>query len=306
MPLLSNGGMPEAKFVGGSSHGNAAIAALYAAAHKIDPANMVGDTPSGILGAIKALYNISVPTFNPSGNLIDFFKANAGKSFWIAVDAYYLTGAVRDINHFAAAHQHPGAGHALLADCRSDGFFFVDALDSEGTPAPYVLYTSADAQSVHTAWSNWGKYMLLGLVNGSLAPKPPVTLPDGTILMYGGTEAIANYSVIVAGAHIRTAPNTAATLLNTQAGSPVGTIFSAFQVTDSGEYTQGSSRWYGDKTGQKWIHSSLVKLVATPAPTPPVVVPTPPVVVPTPPVVVPTPPVVVPTPPVVTPRLHQL
>ena len=35
-----------------------------------------------------------------------------------------------------------------------------------------------------------------------------------------------------------------------------GELFTAFQVTDAGAQYHGSRRWYGDHTGQRWVHSS--------------------------------------------------
>jgi len=54
-------------------------------------------------------------------------------------------------------------------------------------------------------------------------------------------------------ANVRTAPTTAAAIASHLRR---GSTFSAYQVTDAGERLAGSSRWYGDRSGTRWVHGS--------------------------------------------------
>jgi len=83
--------------------------------------------------------------------------------------------------------------------------------------------------------------------------------PDPVVYKYGGGPYYrGTWRVIANGSRIRKAPYLNGQILQTV---PAGTIFTNAQTTDKGSYVNGSRRWLGDKTGDRWIHVSLVRLV---------------------------------------------
>lgn len=99
-------------------------------------------------------------------------------------------------------------------------------------------------------------------------PQPqPQPTPVGVTKKYGGYEGYrGTWEVKESGSRFRTKPDH-----NGTSGFGIGSIietvgagyrFSNKQTTDKGSYTNGSKRWLGDATGDRWIHVSLVKLVS--------------------------------------------
>ncbi len=86
-------------------------------------------------------------------------------------------------------------------------------------------------------------------------PTPP---PPGPTLRYGG-KALPKPTVKVFdvdNANVRARPTTAAKVLNVRHR---GGKWTAWQVTTTGEHVAGSSKWFGNKTGLRWIHESVVR-----------------------------------------------
>jgi len=82
-------------------------------------------------------------------------------------------------------------------------------------------------------------------------PKPPaVTFKYG-----GGPYYRGLWETRLAGCRFRATPFLNGKILATV---PKGTEFRNAQTTDKGALVNGSRRWLGDATGNKWIHSSLV------------------------------------------------
>lgn len=79
-------------------------------------------------------------------------------------------------------------------------------------------------------------------------------------LKYGGYEGYrGTWKVNSDGSRFRSSPYL-------RSDNIIGTVnagytFSNAQTTDTGDYVNGSRRWLGDETGNKWMHSSLVTLV---------------------------------------------
>ena len=87
------------------------------------------------------------------------------------------------------------------------------------------------------------------------APLPPA---QPVVVRFGGrplARPVAKPIRVAAGrkANVRTAPRTSAVIAAHRAN---GETFTASQVTDHGQLLAGSSRWYGDRTGTRWVHSS--------------------------------------------------
>ena len=87
------------------------------------------------------------------------------------------------------------------------------------------------------------------------APKPPA--PPVTLRFQGRKLAkpVAKRIRVARGrlANVRTAPRTTGTIAQRLAA---GKSFTAYQVTDRGQLLAGSARWWGDRTGTRWVHSS--------------------------------------------------
>ena len=108
----------------------------------------------------------------------------------------------------------------------------------------------------------WGQSRACVVAKGEFAPVVPAATPPAApavTLAYGGRADVrGTWRVKVSAANVRTKPflsGTVAQVLNS------GATFTNAQTTDSGELVAGSRRWYGDRTGKRWIHSSLVTLV---------------------------------------------
>jgi len=89
---------------------------------------------------------------------------------------------------------------------------------------------------------------------------PPVVRPV-TFRHGGGPHNRGDYRSIVNTANIRSDPHV------TAGGSPArnivghlrrGQTFHCSQTTDVGQRVAGSRRWFGDRTGGRWLHSSVV------------------------------------------------
>lgn len=94
------------------------------------------------------------------------------------------------------------------------------------------------------------------LVPAVAAPKPPA---KPVVLRHGArklAKPVAKRIHVARGrkANVRTAPRTTARVVAHRAR---GEKFTAWQVTtDKGQRLAGSARWYGNRTGTRWIHSS--------------------------------------------------
>lgn len=85
------------------------------------------------------------------------------------------------------------------------------------------------------------------------APKPPApALRHGARAL---AHPIAKKIRVRRGrrANVRGAPARSARILNRK---PRGTTFGAWQVTDHGAEIAGSRRWFGNRLGTRWVHSS--------------------------------------------------
>lgn len=92
---------------------------------------------------------------------------------------------------------------------------------------------------------------------GAPAPVPPPAPPSVT-LRYGGTLLTPRQVkriAVPAGrkARVRTRPSTAAPIVAQLAN---GTAWTAYQMTRTGTLLAGSAKWYGDRSGTRWLHSS--------------------------------------------------
>lgn len=76
-------------------------------------------------------------------------------------------------------------------------------------------------------------------------------------LKYGGVAYAKIMYSKVNGANIRQKPNRTATVVRKLA---LNAKFSVAQRTTTGELVAGSKVWYGDATGNQWMHSSVLKL----------------------------------------------
>lgn len=87
-------------------------------------------------------------------------------------------------------------------------------------------------------------------------PTPPVVVT----LKYGGTKlspAQVKRIAVPAGqkANVRQRPTTAAALATAAPKTLAnGSTFTAYQVTKTGQLLAGSRTWYGDKSGNRWLH----------------------------------------------------
>lgn len=94
-----------------------------------------------------------------------------------------------------------------------------------------------------------------GKVPETVSPPPP---PPPVHLHYGARKlpkATPKRIRVPAGhkARVRRAPRTTARVLTNKAN---GTHFVAYQVTAKGQQLAGSSTWYGNRLGNRWVHSS--------------------------------------------------
>lgn len=101
----------------------------------------------------------------------------------------------------------------------------------------------------------WGVTRVVSPPQSAPTPSPSTTLKYGGRADYRGT-----WEVKENGSRFRKSPYI-------QSGNIIETVsagyrFSNKQTTDSGTFVNGSKRWLGDATGDRWIHVSLVKLVS--------------------------------------------
>ena len=83
----------------------------------------------------------------------------------------------------------------------------------------------------------------------------PAQIP--TTLRYGGVAyGPRKLYARVSGARVRERPTTKAPILRSL---PINAEFAAYQRTH-GEWTNGSSLWYGSRAGGEWVHTSALKL----------------------------------------------
>ena len=104
-------------------------------------------------------------------------------------------------------------------------------------------------------WSSIRFAAFTGVVPAVPAPKPP---PPPVTLRFGARKlakpAVRTVRVAVGRkANVRTAPRTSAPVAQLLRR---GAKFTAWQVTDRGQLLAGSSRWWGNRTGTRWVHSS--------------------------------------------------
>lgn len=91
-----------------------------------------------------------------------------------------------------------------------------------------------------------------------IVPKPKPPEPTVTY-KYGGRPVLrGEWVTVVDHARFRSKPYLSAKILATV---PKGTRFHNAQTTDKGSLVNGSRRWLGDATGNKWMHVSLVRVV---------------------------------------------
>lgn len=106
----------------------------------------------------------------------------------------------------------------------------------------------------------WGIWKAVDVIE----PKPAPTV----VLKYGGYAGFRGTWKIITAARFRSRPSTSAPVLGIFGPTSSGLggyltygSFSNAQTTDMGTLVNGSRRWLGDATGNKWVHVSLVKLV---------------------------------------------
>jgi hypothetical protein len=87
----------------------------------------------------------------------------------------------------------------------------------------------------------------------------PDTSTSGVTLKYGGREDYrGTWATKESGSRFRTKPYLDAPIIETVAA---GYRWNNKQTTDQGAYVNGSRRWLGDASGDRWMHVSLLKLV---------------------------------------------
>jgi hypothetical protein len=128
---------------------------------------------------------------------------------------------------------------------------------------PAVLKAYAADFAARVGGWRWGQFDHVVPQSGAPAPKPPAVT-----LKYGGKASHGTKRIKVpAGrsANVRTRPTTSAPLAAGRSGSPLtggprtlpnGRAVEYFQVTNSGQLLAGSRVWYGDRTGNRWLHVS--------------------------------------------------
>lgn len=90
------------------------------------------------------------------------------------------------------------------------------------------------------------------------AVAPPLPPAKPVVLRFGArklAKPVAKRIRVPKGrkANVRTAPRTNARITSHLAS---GSTFGAWQVTTKGQELAGSSRWFGNRTGSRWVHSS--------------------------------------------------
>lgn len=119
--------------------------------------------------------------------------------------------------------------------------------------------------SLETLLKFWQGFGSLPVCYGVTAPpslaKPPQPPMPGVHFVYGARPTSRGSYSIKLNSRVRTSPfirggNIA--LTTTRAG---GTSFACAQATYAGTNVGGSTLWYGNRAGDRWVHSSLAKLV---------------------------------------------
>lgn len=104
---------------------------------------------------------------------------------------------------------------------------------------------------------SYGAKLYYSMRFGVFTNRVPRTSSSVTVtLKYGGTKLSPPQTrriSVPSGqyANIRSRPTTAASVVGTLAN---GRTFTAYQVTKTGQTLAGSSTWYGDSTGNRWLH----------------------------------------------------
>ena len=147
-----------------------------------------------------------------------------------------------------------------LCDGRRDGIFdgpyTIDEPLLARATAAMVVDTHGNTVGAGRAYAGILPHRHLAVDAGPPQAPRPVNFRLG-----GGPHARGDYRAIVAAANVREDPHV------TAGGSPAdnivghlqrGQTFHCSQTTDTGQRVAGSRRWFGDRTGRRWVHSSVV------------------------------------------------
>jgi hypothetical protein len=187
------------------------------------------------LHRIAAYYN--VPTTK-----LDIQQAVMAFGPLVIATSWYRSWYKPDANGVLRAPDVSVGGHAIL----------IEGWDPRGARLPNSWGEAWGINGVcYMPWAYvvnaWEAWKTVDVIT----PKPPVvTFKYGGYAGYRGT-----YRVKANGSRVRSRPYTTAPIVAILAA---GALFKNAQTTDSGTLVNGSRRWYGDATGNRWIHSSLV------------------------------------------------